>query len=96
MDVSGRLQPALRLGRESQRMNRTYHLRIPVRDLGCGDTRRRGLERVLGRLDGVLSTSINPVTETAYLEVDPAHVDVNAVARAIAGVGCRPGRPVLD
>ena len=77
-------------------MNQTHHLRIPVRDLGCGDTRRRGLERLLTGLDGVLSTYINPATETAYLEVDPAHVDVNAVARAVADGGYLPGRPVLD
>lgn len=77
-------------------MRQTHHLRIPVRDLGCGDTGRRGLERVLTGLDGVLSTYVNPATETAYLEVDPAHIDVDAVARAIADGGYRPGRPVLD
>ena len=77
-------------------MNSTHQLRIAIRDLGCGDTRRRRLEAVLMRLEGVHSTYVNPATRTAYLEVDPARVDVNAVARAIADAGLRPGRPVLD
>ena len=65
-------------------MNPTSHMRTPIRDLGCDDTRRRGLERVLSGLDGVRSTCVNPATRTTSLVVDPAHVDVNAVARAIA------------
>jgi copper chaperone CopZ len=39
---------------------------------------------VLSGLDGVRSTCVNPAPRTTSLVVDPAHVDVNAVARAIA------------
>jgi hypothetical protein len=74
-------------------MNGTPHLRTPTRDLGCGDTRRRGLERVLTGLEGVRSTFVNPATRTAYKEIVPAHVDVNAVARAIDDGASGRGEP---
>ncbi len=69
-------------------------LRIPVYDLGCGGAGRSTIERQLAATDGVLSACVNPATETAYIDYDPAEMDAWSLARVIERAGYRAGRPV--
>ena len=67
--------------------------RIPVRDLGCGGAGALRIERELAATDGVLEVYVNPVTEMAYVDFDPAETDPQALMRAIERAGYRAGRP---
>lgn len=69
-------------------------LRIPVYDLGCGGAGVTTVERELAASDGVLSAYVNPATETAYVDCDPAETDAWMLARVIERAGYRAGRPV--
>jgi copper chaperone CopZ len=51
------------------------------------------VERELIGVNGVLRAYVNPATETAYVDYDPAEVDPWALARAIERAGYRPGQP---
>lgn len=68
-------------------------LQIPVDGLGCG-AGAITIERVLAATYGVLRVYVNPATETAYIDYDPAETDAWALTRAIEHAGYRPGRPV--
>jgi cation transport ATPase len=70
-------------------------LRIPILDLGCG-TSGHVVERELIATNGVLRAYVNPATETAYVDYDPAEVDSWALVRAIERAGYRPGHPRSD
>ncbi len=61
--------------------------------LGCGGAGATTIERELAATDGVLRVYVNPATETAYVDYDPAETDAPALARAIERAGYRPGRP---
>ena len=69
-------------------------IQIPVYDLGCGGAGATTIERELAATDGVLRAYVNPATETAYVDYDPAEVDPGVLARAVERAGYRPGRPV--
>ena len=69
-------------------------LRIPVLGLGCGGSGAITIERELAATDGVRRVYVNPATETAYVDYDPAETDACALARAIERAGYRAGRPV--
>ena len=71
-------------------MDITRGVRIPVYGLGCGGAGRSTIERELAATDGVLRAYVNPATETAYIDYDPAETDPWALARA----GYQAGRPV--
>lgn len=73
-------------------MNR--RIQIPVYDLGCGGAGARTIERELAATDGVLRAYVNPATETAYVDYDPAEVDPAALVSVVERAGYRPGRPV--
>ena len=70
-------------------------LRIPILDLGCGAS-GIVIARALAATNGVLRVYVNPATETAYVDYDPAEVDPQALARAIERAGFRPGQPAKD
>ena len=80
------------LGVTVMSMERAARIHVPVYDLDCGGARI--LEGALAAVEGVLSVRVNPATETAYLEVDPAELDGWGAAQAIARAGFHPGRPV--
>jgi Cu+-exporting ATPase len=69
-------------------------LRIPIYDLGCGGAGATTIERELAATDGVSRVYVNPATETAYVDYDPALTDPSSLAQAIEKAGHRPGRPV--
>jgi Cu+-exporting ATPase len=69
-------------------------LRIPIFGLGCGGAGATTIERELGATDGVLRAYVNPATETAYVDYDPAETDPGSLARAIEKAGYRAGQPV--
>ena len=70
-------------------------LRIPILDLGCGAS-GHVIERELMATDGVLRAYVNPATEIAYVDYDPAEADPRAFVRAIERAGFRPGQPASD
>ena len=61
-------------------------LRIPIYGLGCGGS----IERELASSYGVLRVYVNPATETAYVDYDPAEIDAWALARVIERAGIEP------
>lgn len=69
-------------------------IQIPVYDLGCGGAGAATIERQLAATDGVLRAYVNPATETAYVDYDPAETDAWTLSRVIEQAGYRPGRPV--
>lgn len=75
-------------------MDITRNLQIPILDLGCGGAGVTTIERELAATDGVVRIYVNPATETAYVDFDPAETDVSVLARAIERAGYRPGRPI--
>ena len=75
-------------------MNARRELRIPVLDLGCGGAGTATIERQLAHAPGVMRVYVNPATEMAYIDYDPAQTDPWRLARVIEETGYRAGRPV--
>ena len=75
-------------------MNIRRGLQIPVYGLGCGGAGVTTVERELAATDGVVRVYVNPATETAYVDYDPAETDALTLSRAIEKAGYRAGRPV--
>ena len=69
-------------------------LRIPAYGLGCGGAGATTIERELEATDGVLHAYVNPATETAYVDFDPAEIDPWSLVWAIEQAGYRTGHPV--
>jgi copper chaperone CopZ len=67
---------------------------MPVHDLGCGGAGATAIERALASAPGVLRVHVNPATETAYIDFDPAQTDLQGLARVIEEAGYRSGRPL--
>ena len=66
-------------------------LRIPIYGLGCGGGGARAIERALARSPGVISVYLNPATEAAQIEVDPALTDAGKLTQVIEQTGYRAG-----
>jgi len=75
-------------------MDHTRELRIPIYGLGCGGSGAAEIERELAATDGVFRVYVNPATETAYVDYDPAETDALSLSRAIEKAGYRAGQPV--
>ncbi len=75
-------------------MNTQRAVRIPIFGLGCGGGGSTTIERELARLPGVLRAYVNPATEIAYVDYQPATTDAAQLVRAIEQAGCRAGRVV--
>ncbi|MEX0630417.1 MAG: heavy metal-associated domain-containing protein [Chloroflexota bacterium] len=73
---------------------RAHELRIPIYGLGCGGGGATTIERELGRAPGVLRVYVNPATEVAYVDFDPAQTDPTRLARVIDQTGYRAGPAV--
>ena len=75
-------------------MDVKHGLRIPVYGLGCGGAGATTIERELAGTNGVLRVYVNPATETAYVDYDPAETDAWVLARAIERAGYQADRPI--
>ena len=67
-------------------------LTIGIDGLACGGA--LSVERAIARLPGVVRVYVNPLTETAYVEIDPTRVSEDRIVAVVAGLGLTPGRPV--
>ena len=70
-------------------------LTFEIDGLTCSGGGALTAERALARLPGVVWVHVNPITEMAYLEIDPARVSEDQLVATVAGVGLRPGRPSI-
>ena len=71
----------------------TQHVTLPISGLGCGGGGALTIERVLAKLPGVLRVYVNPATEMAYVQYDPAHCSVEALLAAVDAVGFSADEP---
>lgn len=67
-------------------------LTIGIDGLACGGA--LSVERAIARLPGVIRVYVNPLTETAYVELDPIRVSEDRIIAVVTGLGLRPGCPV--
>ena len=70
-------------------------LTFEIDGLNCGGGGARTAERALAGLPGVIRIYVNPLTEMAYAEIDPATTSEQQLVAAVTALGLRPGRPVI-
>ncbi len=61
----------------------TQRVTLPITDLGCAGSGAIIVERALLHIPGVSRAYVNPATEMAYVEFDPARTEVGHL---IAGI----------
>jgi Cu+-exporting ATPase len=66
---------------------------LPILGLTCGGGGALSIQQVLERSPGVIRAYVNPATEMAYIEYDPAQMDLVALQKAIDSVGYRTVLP---
>ena len=71
----------------------TTRTTLPLYDLGCGGGGTLTIERALTRLPGVRRAYVNPLTEMAYVEFDPARTTPEDLRKTIEQIGFRVGPP---
>ena len=71
----------------------TTRTTFPLYDLGCGGGGTLTIECALAKLPGVRRAYVNPLTEMAYVEFDPARTTPEDLRTAIERVGFRVGSP---
>jgi len=64
-------------------------IRIPIVGLACSAGDGLALERALSRVPGVTDAYVNCVTDTAYLDVEPAWFSASEAARVLEALGAR-------
>lgn len=62
-----------------------------IHGLGCGGGGAPGVERALERLPGVRRAYVNPLTEMAYVELDPVRVRPDQLVTTIRELGLESG-----
>jgi cation transport ATPase len=60
---------------------------LPIYNLGCGGGGALAIERTLTKAPGVVYAYVNPLTEMAYVEFDPALVNPRQLAALIDKLG---------
>lgn len=65
----------------------TERVTIPVYNLGCGGGGSLTIERALRRAPGVAHAYVNPATEMAYIDYDPALVGPGQLRKVLDDVG---------
>ena len=68
-------------------------LTIGIDGLACGGS--LSVERTITRLPGVIQVYVNPLTEMAYVKIDPTRVSEEQVVAAVTDLGLTPGRSVV-
>jgi len=68
-------------------------LTIPISGLRCAGSECYTLERALRREPGVVDVYVNPVTEIAYIDYDPAMTGPGASNAQDRSHDCSAGRP---
>lgn len=72
----------------------TVRLILTIFDLGCGGGGALAVERALIRTPGVHHAYVNPATEMAYVEFDPARCTVETLVQAVRRAGFRASDPL--
>ena len=72
---------------------RYQRLTFAIDGLGCGGDGALTAERAIARLPGIARAYVNPLTEMAYVEIDPTDATEEQIVAAVAELGLRPGRP---
>jgi copper chaperone CopZ len=67
---------------------------FPVYRLGCGGGGALTIERALARTPGVRRVYVNPATEMAYLEYNPAQINPSKIVAVIENLGFEAGQPL--
>lgn len=78
---------------------KAHHMTLPIYNLGCGGE-ASVVERTLTHVPGVTHVYVNPATEMAYVEYDPALADSTQLFAALEREGfgqpiSRPDRPIV-
>jgi len=66
---------------------------LPIDDLSCGGGGALIVERVLAHTTGVIYVYVNPATEMAYVEYDPALAEPKYLIYVVEQAGFRVGVP---
>ncbi len=73
----------------------TERLTMPIYGLGFGGSGSVTIERALAKEPGVTRVTVNPATEMAYVEYDPALTHGEDIVAAVRRVGFDAGMPTL-
>ena len=66
---------------------------LPIYGLTCWGGGSLTIEQAILRVEGVRYAYVNPATEMAYIEYDPAGCALEALARAVEACGFHAGVP---
>lgn len=65
----------------------TERVKLQILNVSCWGSGARTIERRLARVRGVVRVYVNPATEAAYVEYDPAQVGRADLNRALEEIG---------
>lgn len=74
-------------------MIRTRRLKLPILGLTCGGGGAVTVEKAVRRVAGVVAAYVNPATEAAYVDYDPALCNPDDVCDAVEAAGYGVVRP---
>jgi copper chaperone CopZ len=77
------------------RVMKAQRMTLPIYDLSCGGGGVLIVQQALARTVGVEYVYVNPATEMAYVEYDPAQADPTRLIQAVEHAGFRAGAPSL-